>query len=96
MDLPQPTLMISLCIVIHGDSHLQHLHKVLVYLANAGLTAKPPKCFVDNTSCDFLGHTVGNGKVALQQAAITDFPHLTTKKQLTGALYHTLQTKQQL
>ena len=71
------------------ESHLQHLHEVLVCLANAGLTAKPSKCFLANTSCDFLGHTVGNGQVAVQEAkikAIADFPRPSTKKQIRAFL----------
>ena len=71
------------------DSHLEHLHNVLLCLAKEGLTAKPLKCFIANTSCDFLGHTVGNGQVALQEAkikAIADFPCPSTKKQVRAFL----------
>ena len=33
-------------------------------MENAGLTVKPKKCSFDKTEVSYLGHTVGNGKVA--------------------------------
>ena len=71
------------------ESHLQHLHRVLECLADAGLTAKPRKCLLGATSCDLLGHTIGNGQVTLQEAkikAIADFPRPSTKKQIRAFL----------
>ena len=60
-------------ITIFSDSwedHLQHLDQVLQCLQKAGLTAKPPKCFLATTSCSFLGHRVGGGRVALEEAKV--------------------------
>ena len=79
-------------IMVYSNSwsdHLKHLDAVLQCLAKAGLTAKPGKCFIATTSCDYLGHTVGGGRVALQEAkvqAIANFPRPTTKKQIRAFL----------
>jgi hypothetical protein len=45
------------------EEHLNVLTGLLTRLCNAGLTAKPSKCFIAYTELDCLGHVIGRQKL---------------------------------
>ena len=58
------------------EDHLLKLREVLKRLAEAGLQIKMGKCQFGMTSCDYLGHWIGHGKLQPSEAkvsAIKDF-----------------------
>ena len=73
-------------VIIHSrcwEEHLEHLREILTRLRKAGLTIKESKCKFARNECEYLGHTLGNGKVHPLQAkiqAIQDFNQPFTKK----------------
>ena len=71
------------------SQHCQDITRVLSRLRSAGLTANVSKCQWGQTSCEFLGHVVGNGKVSpadLKVLAVREFPVPKTKKQVRQLL----------
>ena len=67
------------------ENHCTDLARVLSRLRQAGLTANLSKCQFGQTSCEFLGHLVGKGKVspaALKVKAVQDFVFPKTKRQV--------------
>ena len=69
--------------------HLDYVHKVLMALRLAGLTAKPSKCEWGRQYLDYLGRRVGSGKVAVPEQrveAMADFKLPVTRKDLRSFL----------
>ena len=67
------------------SDHQTHLESVLQRIQKAGLTIKKRKCQFAMAECVYLGHRVGNGKVApeaLKVEVIRQFPTPHTKKQV--------------
>ena len=67
------------------ETHCRDLARVLGRLRQAGLTANLSKCQFGQTSCEFLGHIVGKGKVspaALKVKAVQEFCFPRTKRQV--------------
>ena len=67
------------------DAHCRDLARVFGRLRQAGLTANLSKCQFGQTSCEFLGHLVGKGKVspaALKVKAVQEFVFPRTKRQV--------------
>ena len=65
--------------------HICHIREVLKRIRHAGLTLKSSKCAFANAEVDYLGHTIGLGKVAPREAkvlALQNFPRPHNKKQL--------------
>ena len=50
--------------------HLEHIRGVLEALREAGLTAKPNKCFWSARSLEYLGHEIGNGLASIPEARV--------------------------
>ena len=79
-------------VVITGDSwesHMEHLHKVFAAIKDAGLTAKPSKCYIGNAKVQFMGHLVGKGVLHPLQSKIEiiqNYPIPKTKKQVRQAI----------
>jgi hypothetical protein len=79
-------------IIIFSDTwedHLEHLRQVLDRIRAANLTLKKAKCVFATAEVEYLGHTVGLGKVAPRTAkvdAILKFPKPTDRKQLRSFL----------
>ena len=73
-------------ILIHskdGASHLEHLDIVLGRLHGAGLTAKRSKCKWGKAKLVYLGHQIGNGRLAVPSdrvAHVAEYIQPTTKK----------------
>ena len=53
------------------DEHLGHLTSVLQALRGAGLTARPSKCSFGFRYLEYLGHIIGDGKVAVPRQRVT-------------------------
>lgn len=76
-------------IVIYSETweeHLDHLRQVLQLLREAGLTAKPEKCYLAMYRCSYLGHIVRGGEVHLEDAkvaAIKEFA-IPKKRRMSG------------
>ena len=71
------------------EDHLLQLCEVLKRLAEAGLQIKMEKCQFGMTSCDYLGHRIGHGKLQPSEAkvsAIQDFKTPKRKKDLRAFL----------
>ncbi len=71
------------------SKHLQHLWTLFQRLQAAGLVINLEKCVFGLTEVDFLGHHVsaaGVSPIASRVAAINDYPHPTTVKELQGFL----------
>ncbi|CAM4683018.1 unnamed protein product, partial [Caretta caretta] len=54
-------------VAIFSDSwadHLEHLHKVLEHIREAGLTVKAKKCQIGLNRVTYLGHQVGQGTIS--------------------------------
>ena len=67
------------------SDHQTHLESALQRIQKAGLTIKKRKCQFAMAECVYLGHRVGNGKVApeaLKVEVIRQFPTPHTKKQV--------------
>ena len=67
------------------EAHCRDLARVFSRLRQAGLTANLSKCQFGQTTCEFLGHLVGNGKVspaALKVKAVQDFIFPRSKRQV--------------
>ena len=67
------------------EEHCLHIAQVLDRLRKAGLTANESKCQWGQTSCEFLGHIVGNGRVSpaeLKVQAVREFQQPQSKKQI--------------
>ena len=79
-------------IIIFSNSwqeHIAHIREVLKRISQAGLTIKASKCEFATAEVEYLGHTIGLGKVAPRNAKIHDlqtFPRPTNKKQLQSFL----------
>ena len=79
-------------IIIHSDSwdvHVRQLRAMLGELRKAGLTANPAKCRLGLEETAYLGYRVGRGSIRPQEskvAAIRDWPHPLTKKQVKAFL----------
>ncbi|KAK7915896.1 hypothetical protein WMY93_011657 [Mugilogobius chulae] len=77
-------------VVIYSRSwkeHLHHLQEVLKRIQAAGLTINPRKCAVAHREVEYLGYTIGFGKIKPQvqkMEAIRSFPVPTTKKKVRG------------
>ena len=75
-------------IVVHSpdwETHLRRLEAVLGALREAGLTANPTKCRLGLEEAEYLGHTVGRGRVRPQETkvqSIQTWPRPTTKRQV--------------
>ena len=71
------------------SQHCQDIARVLSRLRSAGLTANMSKCQWGQTTCEFLGHVVGKGRVSpadLKVLAVRNFPTPKTKKQVRQLL----------
>jgi len=53
------------------EEHITHVRHVLEALAMAGLTAKYSKCCFGFRFLEYLGHVIGDGKVAVPQQRVT-------------------------
>lgn len=65
------------------EEHCQHLSIILQLLRSHNFKAAPKKVSLFKSQMDFLGHTIGSGCIAPQQAkiqAILSYPKPTTKK----------------
>jgi hypothetical protein len=74
---------------VDWKSHCEHLIEVLSRLRRDGLTAKPRKCQLGMRTCGLLGHVVGKGQVAPEDAkvvAIRDFQRPLTKADVRAFL----------
>ncbi|XP_068250341.1 uncharacterized protein [Palaemon carinicauda] len=73
--------------------HMADLEKVILRLQEAGLTAKPGKCFLGYEEIQYLGYVINERGIYPQQdkiTAILDMPAPKTKKQLRsfiGSVY---------
>ena len=79
-------------ILIFSESwheHICHIKEVLKRIRDAGLTIKATKCDFATAEVDYLGHTIGLGKVAPRNAkvlALQNFPRPNNRKQLQSFL----------
>ena len=79
-------------ILVYSDgweNHLVHLDRVFERLNDAGLTAKRSKCEWGKTRLEYLGHKIGEGRLAVPEdraAAIANFIKPTSKKGLRAFL----------
>jgi hypothetical protein len=79
-------------IIIYTDTweaHLATLRELLSRLRNAGLTARPSKCFIGFDKIDCLGHVIGDQRLGPEQdkiEAIRNAPVPVTKKQVRSFL----------
>ena len=62
------------------DEHVLMLKEVLRRLRDAGLTARPTKCFVGYHSLDFLGHMIGEGLLKPQAGKVDEILNASTPK----------------
>ena len=79
-------------IVVHSktwEEHVRQVRAVLERLKQFGLTANPKKCVWGVAVIDYLGHTVGRGKVRIPEVrvkALKEFRKPVTKKELKSYL----------
>ena len=79
-------------IIVYSDTweaHLDTLQELLSRLRNAGLTAKPSKCFIGFDQIDCLGHIVGDQRLEPESnkvEVIRNAPVPETKKQVRSFL----------
>lgn len=69
--------------------HMMMLRELFTSIRKAGLTARPTKTYVGYQELDFVGHTIGAGKVAMDPEKldrIRDAPRPHTKKQVRSFL----------
>jgi len=65
--------------------HTNHMREVLARLREAGLTASPKKCTWGGKAVQFLGHSIGEGKISIPEKrvqAIRDYKRPRSKKGL--------------
>lgn len=72
-------------ILIASDSweqHLEALNLVFSRLEQAGLTARPTKCFLGCEELEYLGHKVGRGQMWQEESKLEKIQnvHATTTK----------------
>ena len=53
------------------EDHIAHLRETLKRLAEAGLQIKLEKCQFGMTSCDYLGHRIGHGRLQPNEAKVS-------------------------
>ena len=73
-------------IVVHSktwDQHLTDVRRVLHRLLQARLTVRLVKCFFACAEVDYLGHTVGIGRISPRQATIQSLIHATAPRNKT-------------
>lgn len=79
-------------IMIHTvtwEGHLRALRDIFSRVSAAGITIKPSKCMIGYHVIDFVGHTVGNGKLRMEEEKmkqIQQAPQPKTKKQVRSLL----------
>jgi hypothetical protein len=79
-------------VLIASDSweqHLEALECVMTRLDQAGLTAKPSKCYVGFHELSYLGHQIGKGKIQPEDdkiAKLSKAERPTTKKEIRAFL----------
>jgi len=69
--------------------HIQMLRELFAHIRDAGLTARPTKCFVGYEALNFVGHTIGRDNVRMDPhklEKIRDAPRPITKRQLRAFL----------
>ena len=67
------------------EDHLEHIRQTLTALREAGLKVKPQKCDWGKRTLQYLGHQVGDGKVAVpthRVTAIAEYKQPITKNDL--------------
>ena len=52
------------------ENHVGHVREVLSRLREAGLTASPKKCIWGGKVVEFLGHSLGEGKVSIPESRV--------------------------
>ena len=84
--------MLNIWMIVFSENwsdDLTHLSMVLNSFRQAGITAKPVACSWAKKHTLYLGHVVGNGKMAVPEARITamrDYVLPKTMKQLRSFL----------
>lgn len=79
-------------ILVHSptwEEHINTLRLVLTKLSEKGFTIKPSKCEMGQSSVDFLGHVVGNGRKSCQEDKVEKVKNALppeTKKQVRAFL----------
>ena len=71
------------------EEYLEHLREILTRLRKACLTIKESKCKCASNECEYLRHTLSNGKVHPLQAkvqSVQDFTQPITKKDVCAFL----------
>ena len=71
------------------SDHMRHLRDVFQRLIKAGLKAKPSKCKLAMDHCTFLGHVVGRGLIAMEEAkvdALRNYKRPVTKRDVRAFL----------
>ena len=74
---------------ISWEDHLKTLENVFSILQEANLSDRPSKCFLGYTDVEFLGHQVGNGKLATNPVLLKKIENTVppkTKKELRSFL----------
>jgi len=67
------------------ERHIGHVREVLTRLREAGLTASPRKCTWDGKVMQFLGHSIGEGRLSIPESrvqAIRNYKRSRSKKSL--------------
>lgn len=75
--------------MIHSNTWNDHVKHIKAVLERYGLTVNPNKCVWGVAIIDYLGHTVGRGKVRIPQLrvkALREFKKPVTKKELKSYL----------
>ena len=73
----------------NGEKHLEHLKEVLEAFRKFGLTVKLDKCSFGKRRLEYLGHMIGNGKLAVPEhraEAMANYRQPKTKKDLRAFL----------
>ena len=60
------------------DTHIEHLHTVVIRLQSSGLTLQLPKCLFGAKTCEFLRHKIGPGYILPQQAKVDSVANFVT------------------
>lgn len=71
------------------EQHMVDLRRVLTQLRKFGLTAKPAKCQFGMAHLEYLGHVIGQGKVAVPEqrvTAMTNYTRPVNKKNMRAFL----------
>ena len=71
------------------EEHVKTIKEFLERVKQAGLTIRPTKTVIGNSSVEFVGHIVGDGKISLLEenvAKVLEAPRPTTKKQVRSLL----------